>query len=92
MVEDKWCPKCRKERWGKFCWRCGTRLTAKPEDEPPRCPRCGAEVNPRYMNYCRECGAPVRPWIYRYMDQLIYVYWAVLAAAALYGLRWFFGR
>ena len=88
-MSEGWCPRCRKERQGTFCWRCGTRLTEKPEFEAPTCPGCDAEVDLSYMSYCPACGHPLRSWIERQLEKAPLVAFALVAATLLY--VWLFG-
>jgi len=89
MNGGKWCPRCEEDRRGVFCWRCGSRLTEKPEMKT-RCPRCGVKVNPSYMSYCPECGGPLRSWVGRHSELVGYLLAVLLGTAIAIILRIFF--
>ncbi len=58
MEAKRFCSQCGTElvQGAKFCRNCGTPVKTV-EPEKPKCPGCGAEIDPtRNSKFCRKCG------------------------------------
>ncbi len=58
MVTKRFCSQCGTELTpgAKFCRNCGAPVK-NAEPEKPKCPGCGAEIDPtRNSKFCRQCG------------------------------------